>query len=64
MAEDFTWRDGERTIRFGTGVAVDGGDLLEQGGFEGFAHDRARRRGSAGPRRPGTVDGARACRKG
>jgi alcohol dehydrogenase class IV len=37
MAEDFTWRDGERTIRFGTGVAVDGGDLLGQGGFEGFA---------------------------
>jgi alcohol dehydrogenase class IV len=36
MAEDFTWRDGERTIRFGAGVAGEAGALLEQHGFERF----------------------------
>ena len=34
MADDFTWRDGDRTIRFGQGVASEAGDLLEQNGFE------------------------------
>ncbi|HEV2874643.1 MAG TPA: iron-containing alcohol dehydrogenase [Thermoleophilaceae bacterium] len=36
MAEDFTWRDGERTIRFGAGVAADAVGLLERDGFERF----------------------------
>jgi maleylacetate reductase len=36
MAEDFTWRDGERTIRFGDGVAADAPGLLEANGFERF----------------------------
>jgi maleylacetate reductase len=37
VAEDFTWRDGERTIRFGAGVAAEAPDLLERNGFERFA---------------------------
>jgi alcohol dehydrogenase class IV len=37
MAEEFTWRDGERTIRFGSGVAEGSSDLLEQNGFDQFA---------------------------
>jgi alcohol dehydrogenase class IV len=36
MAEDFTWRDGERTIRFGTGAAGQALELLERNGFERF----------------------------
>jgi alcohol dehydrogenase class IV len=36
MAEEFTWRDGERTIRFGAGVAAGAMELLEQNGFERF----------------------------
>jgi maleylacetate reductase len=37
VAEDFTWRDGERTIRFGAGVAAGAADLLRRNGFERFA---------------------------
>jgi alcohol dehydrogenase class IV len=37
MADDFTWRDGERTIRFGTGAGAEAPALLEQHGFERFA---------------------------
>jgi maleylacetate reductase len=36
MAEDFTWRDGERTIRFGAGVAEGSAGLLEENGFDRF----------------------------
>jgi alcohol dehydrogenase class IV len=36
-AEDFTWRDGERTIRFGRGAVAGASALLEQNGFERFA---------------------------
>ena len=36
MAEDFTWRDGERTIRFGDGVAAEALGLLDANGFERF----------------------------
>jgi alcohol dehydrogenase class IV len=36
MAESFTMRDGERTIRFGEGVAAEAPDLLRQGGFGDF----------------------------
>lgn len=35
MAEEFTWRDGERTIRFGVGVVAP--DLLAEHGFEDYA---------------------------
>jgi maleylacetate reductase len=37
VAEDFTWRDGERTVRFGEGVAARAAELLEENGFERFA---------------------------
>ena len=37
VAEDFTWRDGERTIRFAPGVAGESAGLLEQNGFEEFS---------------------------
>jgi alcohol dehydrogenase class IV len=37
VAEDFTWRDGERLIRFGEGVAADAPRLLEAHGFAGYA---------------------------
>jgi alcohol dehydrogenase class IV len=36
VAEDFTWRDGERLIRFGEGAAAEAGALLDQLGFEGY----------------------------
>jgi alcohol dehydrogenase class IV len=36
VAEGFTWRDGERTIRFGAGVAAGATELLEENGFERF----------------------------
>jgi alcohol dehydrogenase class IV len=36
VAEGFTWRDGERTIRFGAGLAAEAPDLLGQHGFERF----------------------------
>ena len=36
MAEDFIWRDGERLIRFGEGVAGEAPDLLEAAGFMSY----------------------------
>ena len=36
MGDDFTWRDGERLIRFGMGVAAEAPRLLEQNGFASF----------------------------
>ena len=33
MSRDFTWRDGERLIRFADGVAGEAGELLEAEGF-------------------------------
>jgi alcohol dehydrogenase class IV len=36
QAENFTWRDGERTIRFGAGVAAAAPALLGRNGFERF----------------------------
>jgi alcohol dehydrogenase class IV len=36
MSEEFTWRDGERTIRFAAGVAREAADVLEREGFERF----------------------------
>jgi alcohol dehydrogenase class IV len=35
--ERFTWRDGERTIHFGDGVAARAAAILAEGGWEGFA---------------------------
>jgi alcohol dehydrogenase class IV len=37
VAEDFTWRDGERLIRFATGAAAEAPALLAEHGFESFA---------------------------
>lgn len=36
MSSDFTWRDGERLIRFGEGAAADAPRLLEALGFVGY----------------------------
>jgi alcohol dehydrogenase class IV len=36
MAEDFTWRDGERLIRFADGVVGEAPDLLGSKGFAGY----------------------------
>jgi alcohol dehydrogenase class IV len=36
VTEDFTWRDGERTIRFGSGVAGQAAGVLDENGFDGF----------------------------
>jgi alcohol dehydrogenase class IV len=36
VAEDFSWHDGERLIRFGPGVAAEADDLLARRGFEGY----------------------------
>ena len=42
---DFTWRDGERLIRFGAGVVGEAPELLERSGFDAYVlltTDRAR----------------------
>ena len=49
MAEDFTWRDGERTVRFGTEAAAEAAALLEQHGFEEFALLTTERASAAAP---------------
>ncbi|MET0972380.1 MAG: iron-containing alcohol dehydrogenase, partial [Thermoleophilaceae bacterium] len=36
MLEDFTWRDGERLIRFGEGVLAEAPELFEREGFDDF----------------------------
>ena len=36
MSSDFTWRDGERLIRFGDGVVAEAPSLLEAHGFVGY----------------------------
>ncbi len=41
MASDFTWRDGERTIRFGTGVAADAVETLGGDGYALLTTERA-----------------------
>ena len=57
MADDFTWRDGERTIRFAAGAAADAPALLERHGFERFALLTTERAGAGSPR---LADGAAA----
>jgi maleylacetate reductase len=55
MPEDFTWRDGERLIRFGSGVAAEAASLLSKDGFGRYLLlTTPRARGSA----PGLVEGA------
>jgi alcohol dehydrogenase class IV len=49
MEEDFTWRDGERTIRFGLGVVAQAPALLEQNDFEGFALLTTKRAAGSAP---------------
>ena len=55
VAEDFTWRDGERLIRFGRDVAAEAPSLLEAHGFVGFVLLTTTR---AAESVPGVVDGA------
>jgi alcohol dehydrogenase class IV len=55
VAEGFTWRDGERTIRYGTDVAARAHALLEQNGFEDFALLTTER---ASPAAPGLAERA------
>lgn len=55
MADDFTWRDGDRTIRFGESAAAEAGELLERSGFERFVLlTTERARGAV----PGLAEGA------
>jgi alcohol dehydrogenase class IV len=49
VAEDFTWRDGERTVRFATGVAASAPALLEEHGFGEFGLLTTERAASAVP---------------
>jgi maleylacetate reductase len=49
MAEDFTWRDGERLVRFGPRVVEEAPALLEQRGFTGFALLTTARAAAAAP---------------
>jgi maleylacetate reductase len=51
-AESFTMRDGERTIRFGDGVAEEAPDLLRQSGFEGYILLTTRRAAGSAPLAP------------
>src|SRR5436190_4815356 len=37
MADDFSWHDGERLIRFGARAAGEAGELLAERGFDGYA---------------------------
>jgi alcohol dehydrogenase class IV len=49
VAEDFTWRDGERLIRFGEGVAGEAPGLLEARGFVAYVVLTTERVGGAAP---------------
>jgi alcohol dehydrogenase class IV len=55
VAEDFTWRDGERLIRFGRDVAAEAPSLLEAHGFVSYVLLTTTR---AAESVPGVVDGA------
>jgi maleylacetate reductase len=54
VAESFTMRDGERTIRFGEGSAAEAPDLLREAGFEGYTLLTTERAAGAAP----VADGA------
>jgi alcohol dehydrogenase class IV len=49
VAENFTWRDGERTVRFGTEAAAEAARHLKQHGFEDFALLTTERATAAAP---------------
>lgn len=60
MAEDFTWIDGERLIRFGDGALAEAPRLLHERGFEAYAllaTDRSIERSPSLRRRAATVLG-------
>lgn len=56
MADDFTWRDGERLIRFGEGAAADAPGLLDAEGFDGYVLLTTERAAAAAP---AAAEGAR-----
>jgi alcohol dehydrogenase class IV len=49
VAEDFTWRDGERLVRFARGAAAETPALLAARGFDGFVLLTTERAASAAP---------------
>jgi alcohol dehydrogenase class IV len=49
VQEDFTWRDGERLVRFGGGVAAEASRLLTGQGFHEYALLTSRRTRGAAP---------------
>ncbi len=57
MADDFTWIDGERLIRFAAGATGEAPKLLEQRGFDGYALLTTERAATAAP---AVVEGAAA----
>ena len=57
MAEDFTWRDGERLIRFAAGALAEAPELIEAIGLEGYALVTTERAAGQGP---ALVEGAAA----
>jgi alcohol dehydrogenase class IV len=52
LADSFTIRDGERTIRFGKGAAADAPDLLRQAGFDGYTLLTTERAEASAPLEP------------
>jgi alcohol dehydrogenase class IV len=48
-SDDFTWRDGERVVRFGPNVAAEAPERLERNGFEPFALLTTERAAESGP---------------
>jgi len=57
VAEDFTWRDGERLIRFAAGALAEAPELIEAIGLEGYALVTTERAAGQGP---ALVEGAAA----
>jgi alcohol dehydrogenase class IV len=55
LADSFTIRDGERTIRFGEGTAADAPDLLRQAGFDGYTLLTTERAEASAPLEPAAV---------
>jgi alcohol dehydrogenase class IV len=49
VAEEFTWRDGERLVRFARGAVAEGTALLASHGFDGFVLLTTERGASAAP---------------
>jgi alcohol dehydrogenase class IV len=58
VSAGFTWRDGERLIRFGEGVAGEAARLVEESGFGGYALLSTERALKHAP--PGLTEGAKA----